>query len=146
MSQTRTIMVEFKMPDHFTAHDEDRIQAAVVATINLCCGNAVEMPKVIAGMMGAGPMCTTHPVKVEQGQPQESAVRGRLMTGAEHAAMEMAAALYNQIALQVIGRGSSRDGDLNELAMHIHGIQNMVLAQAAARAYPGRYRLMGDER
>lgn len=80
MSQTRTIMVEFKMPDHFTAHDEDRIQAAVVATINLCCGNAVEMPKVIAGMMGAGPM---YPVKVEQGQPQESAVRGRLMTGAE---------------------------------------------------------------
>jgi len=27
---------------------------------------------------------------------------------------------------------------------HIHILQRMVLKQAAARAYPGRYRLLGE--
>lgn len=43
----------------------------------------------------------------------------------------------------VVGDGPSRDGDLAEAVRHIHVLQNMVLAQAASRAYPDRYRLMG---
>ena len=39
--------------------------------------------------------------------------------------------------------GPARDGDLAEVAFHVHGLQRMILAQAAARAYPERYRLRG---
>lgn len=34
--------------------------------------------------------------------------------------------------------------DVGEAVDKIHQLQNMVLAQAAARAYPERYRLMGQ--
>lgn len=36
------------------------------------------------------------------------------------------------------------DNDWNEAASAIHVIQNMLQAQASARAYPERFRLMGD--
>lgn len=68
-----------------------------------------------------------------------------LMTADEHEAMDLTCRLYNLLCGSVIGRGPSRQGDATELAQHIHNIQNMVLAQAAARAYP-QYRLLGDER
>lgn len=32
----------------------------------------------------------------------------------------------------------------SELAVHIHAIQNMTLAQAASRAYPDHYRGLGE--
>lgn len=46
----------------------------------------------------------------------------------------------------IVGDGPSRQADLIEFCNHIHNIQNMILAQAAAREYPDLYRLMGDER
>ncbi len=41
--------------------------------------------------------------------------------------------------------GLSGSGDYAEAVYYIHGLQNMVLSQAAARAYPTHYRLMGGE-
>jgi hypothetical protein len=67
-----------------------------------------------------------------------------LLTLAEHHAMKLAAELMGYVAREIIGDGMSRRQDLAELAIHVHGIQNMVMAQAAARAYPDRYRLLGD--
>jgi len=65
------------------------------------------------------------------------------LTPAEHRVMDLTAELVNLICGEVIGNGPSRGGDVREFVGHIHGIQRMVLAQAAARAYPGRYRLLG---
>lgn len=38
---------------------------------------------------------------------------------------------------------SNQDNDWNECAVEIHVIQHRIMAQAAARAYPDKYRLMG---
>lgn len=73
-------------------------------------------------------------------QPHPSAAE--LLTEDEHAAMDLTAQLVNQV-VRLMGYSNARNGDINELCMHIHGIQNMILAQAAARAYPDRYRLLG---
>lgn len=66
-----------------------------------------------------------------------------LLTEAEHRAIELTAELWNLLVQEVLGMEASRDGDTAELCVHIHGIQRAVLAQAAARAYPGKYRLLG---
>lgn len=65
------------------------------------------------------------------------------MTEAEHQVMALTAELWNLLAGEVVGQGSSRGGDLRELGGHIHAIQHAVLSQAAARAYPDLYRLLG---
>lgn len=64
------------------------------------------------------------------------------MTPQEHDAVERAARLFDAVS-SLIGDAATASGDRQELAIHIHAIQNMVLAQAAARAYPEKYRLMG---
>lgn len=67
-----------------------------------------------------------------------------LLTPAEHRALEMAGQLFSLIADKVIRSERTGPGDERELLHHIHAIQHMVMAQAAARAYPDRYRLLGD--
>ena len=44
----------------------------------------------------------------------------------------------------IIAPGPTREQDRREIVTHIHDIQNAILAQAAARAYPDRYRLLGS--
>lgn len=65
------------------------------------------------------------------------------LTDAEHEAMDLTASLYNLMADKVVGRDHTRQGDMTELAAHVHAIQNMLMAQAAARAHPSTYRLLG---
>lgn len=65
------------------------------------------------------------------------------LTDAEHRVMDLTAEVWNTLVREVVGDGPARDGDLAELAHDIHRIQERVLAQAAARAYPDRYRLLG---
>lgn len=69
--------------------------------------------------------------------------RADLMTDAEHRAMDLTAQLWNLLAGEVIANGPAGPGDRAELAAAVHVIQRMVLGQAAARAYPDRYRLLG---
>jgi hypothetical protein len=66
-----------------------------------------------------------------------------LLTEAEHRAIELTAELVNLVCTEVIGDGPSRTGDVREFAAHVHAIQQQILSQAAARAYPDRYRLLG---
>lgn len=67
-----------------------------------------------------------------------------LLTDAEHRAMDLTTQLWNVLATEVVGdMGGSRAGDLRELGAHLHAIQQAVLSQAAGRAYPNRYRLLG---
>lgn len=70
-----------------------------------------------------------------------------LLSADEHHAMDLLAEL-NRVMRRIVSAGvdpgnDSRAGDLREVTWHIHGLQNMVLSQAAARAYPERYRLLG---
>jgi transcriptional regulator with XRE-family HTH domain len=67
-----------------------------------------------------------------------------LLTPAEHAAVRDAGQLYTRIAAHVIADGPARDDDLAELRAQVHVIQRMVLAQAAARAFPAEFRLLGS--
>lgn len=66
-----------------------------------------------------------------------------LLTAAEQGAVTTAALLVEQLA-EIVADGPSRDADLADAVHHIHAVQRMLLAQAAARAYPDRYRLLGD--
>jgi hypothetical protein len=66
-----------------------------------------------------------------------------LLTADELAAVDLAARLAEALG-RVVGDGPTRKADLNELLVHVHAIQNAVLAQAAARAYPDRFRLLGQ--
>lgn len=66
------------------------------------------------------------------------------LTDAERDAVRMAGELYCLIRDKVCGHGPSREADLAELTADVHRIQRLVMAQAAARLYPGEFRLMGE--
>ena len=65
-----------------------------------------------------------------------------LLTDSEHAVVEQAGRLWNAICAAVPA-GPTRDADLRELIPHVHAIQHAFMANAAARAYPDRYRSLG---
>ena len=65
-----------------------------------------------------------------------------LLTDQEHAAIQKAGDLWGDLCA-IVGDGPTRDADLAELIPHVHAIQHAVMAQAAARAYPDRLRLLG---
>lgn len=44
---------------------------------------------------------------------------------------------------KIVGDGPSRSGDMRELVAHIHAIQQAIMSQAAARAYPEQFRPLG---
>lgn len=44
---------------------------------------------------------------------------------------------------KIIGEGDQATNDLYECVDKIHQLQHMVMAQAAARAYPKKFRLLG---
>lgn len=70
--------------------------------------------------------------------------RPELLTPPELEVMDRTADLVNMVA-GVMGHGPTREGDWAEFVFHVHGIQRMILKQAAARAYPGRFRLLGED-
>jgi len=65
-----------------------------------------------------------------------------MLTDDERKAIQMTAELWNQLC-RIVGDGRTRDADLTELCTHIHAIQHAVMSQAAARAYPEKFRLLG---
>jgi hypothetical protein len=65
-----------------------------------------------------------------------------LLTVAEVACLKQCAALAGML-LDVVGPEQTGPQDWRELVFHIHAIQNAVLSQAAARAYPRHFRLLG---
>lgn len=67
-----------------------------------------------------------------------------LLTPLELEVMDRTAELVNMVS-RVMGGGRARSGDWDEFVFYVHGIQRMILKQAAARAYPGRFRLLGED-
>ncbi len=69
------------------------------------------------------------------------------LTQLEHDTIGLLGKVYGNIV--EITRDGNADGkvaneDLAEVAGRIHDLQHLVMAQAAARAYPDRYRLLGN--
>lgn len=66
------------------------------------------------------------------------------LTRAEHKAMDLTAQLWNLMVTDVIGDGAPAEQDRREFAAQIHAAQHTILRQAAARAHPELYRLLGE--
>lgn len=65
------------------------------------------------------------------------------MTEAEHEAVSLLGSVATLFSKEICGTDETRDSDIAEFFGRIHDLQNAVLAQAAARAYPNQYRLVG---
>ncbi len=50
----------------------------------------------------------------------------------------------HEMICRAVGDGPSRTEDIREATGHVHALQNMILAQSAAREYPDTYRLLGE--
>ncbi len=66
-----------------------------------------------------------------------------LITEAEAALVSDLGKLVNRFR-DVVGKTDQHDYDMNEVIHHIHVLQRYVLSNAAARAYPGQYRALGE--
>jgi hypothetical protein len=73
------------------------------------------------------------------------AAKNAMLTDAEHKAMDLVAELTRAIAGVIGDGGYQAANDMREVVLHVHAIQNMILSQSAARAYPDRYRLLGQD-
>lgn len=69
---------------------------------------------------------------------------GELLTPAELRAMDLTVELVNVMCQEVIGRGPTRAHDVREFVAQVHVIQQAILSQAAGRAYPDRFRTLGE--
>lgn len=67
-----------------------------------------------------------------------------MLTDEERYVLNLTSEIWNVMNKEVVGSEKNREADLWELSIHIHNIQNMILAQAAAREYPEKYRLLGE--
>lgn len=74
----------------------------------------------------------------------DQTAESEFLTSEEFIALGMTANLFAFIATRVIGNDITREADLTEFSLHVHAIQNMILSQAAARAYPDKFRLLGE--
>ncbi len=66
------------------------------------------------------------------------------LTEDEHRVVALLAEATSLFCTRVVAHGPTRDHDVNEWAAQVHVLQNRVMGQAAARAYPQLYRLLGD--
>lgn len=73
----------------------------------------------------------------------QQATGAAYLTPDEHHAIDVTVELVNTLG-RVVGEGPTRMQDLTEMVDKIHQIQHTVMAQAAARAYPGTFRLLGE--
>lgn len=67
------------------------------------------------------------------------------LSDAEHRAMDLTAKLWDLMVQEVIEDGPAAEQDRRELAAQIHAVQHTIMGQAAARAHPDKYRLLGKE-
>lgn len=75
--------------------------------------------------------------------PAPAEPNGPLLTEDERLCVKKLGEAWNLLC-RVVGNEATRDPDLSELVVHVHALQNAVLAQAAGRAYPGEFRLLGE--
>lgn len=64
------------------------------------------------------------------------------LTPLEIETIGMQGKVWNNLC-KIVGDGPSRSGDLKELCAHVHAIQQAIMSNAAARAYPDQFRPLG---
>jgi len=74
--------------------------------------------------------------------PADDLETGYPLTSQEHEAIRLLGDVGNLLP-QIVAHGPTREADLDELVAHLHVLQRSIAAQAAARAYPHTYRLLG---
>jgi hypothetical protein len=74
---------------------------------------------------------------------RERTATATVLTEDEHTVIDLLAQAWNTFNQKVEGDPEAIDEDQREFMHHIHGAQNMILANAAGRVYPERYRLRG---
>lgn len=67
---------------------------------------------------------------------------GHGLTDAEHAIAAKVEDLAQDL-MELVGEGPTAGEDWAEILPHLHALQQTVLAQAAGRTHPGRYRMIG---
>jgi len=67
----------------------------------------------------------------------------KLLTDTEKEALALSGQLAGLLR-KIIGDGPQAANDWAEAAIHIHNIQHTIMSQAAARAYPQEFRLLGQ--
>jgi hypothetical protein len=72
-----------------------------------------------------------------------SSDRGDLLTADEREALALSGQLA-KLCRRIVGSGPQAADDWSELASRIHAVQHTIMAQAAARAYPFEFRLLGQ--
>lgn len=82
------------------------------------------------------------PMWYHSGENPSEPEPAELLTEAERALVSKLGQCAGDFS-QIMEQGPNRGNDLIEMVHHIHALQNMVLAQAAARAYPDLYRRRG---
>ena len=65
-----------------------------------------------------------------------------MLTETERLTIRTLGNVWNAICV-IVEDGPSRDSDLNEAVLHIHALQHMIMANAAARAFPAGFRRLG---
>lgn len=81
------------------------------------------------------------PVKVVDGDGHTDSPQ--YLTDAEHQAITLLSRVWDLLVQDIVEPDRQQGADLAELVVPLHILQNAVLAQAAARAYPDRYRRLG---
>lgn len=66
-----------------------------------------------------------------------------LLSELDREALEQAVVLWSTLQ-KIVGRGTPRNSDLREMMDHIHAIQNCIMSQAARRAFPDQFRMLGE--
>lgn len=99
-------------------------------------------PDAVAARQAADPEAVKRVMDRAREIEQEPDEQPELLTENEHEALSHLGRAANSIRL-MLGDGPLADNDWSEAAADIHRLQHMVMAQAAARAYPDRYRLGG---
>mgnify|MGYP006913924161 FL=1 len=67
-----------------------------------------------------------------------------MLSPAEMRILALLGEVANLYRNEVLGHGPTRDSDWDEFALRLHAVQHMVMKQAAARAYPTKFRLAGE--
>jgi hypothetical protein len=83
-------------------------------------------------------------MKARDGKPERNReqMADELLTAEERELVQDLGRIYTRM-MDVVRDERTRDDDLREIRFHIHGLQRMLMAQAAARAYPSEFRLLG---
>lgn len=82
--------------------------------------------------------------KVVGSNPTGDANNDELLTGSEKFAVSLLGQVAEIFTMKIVGKGPTKDQDVKEFFAFIHGAQQMILSQAAARGYPDQFRKLGE--